>query len=261
LTTTIRRLSYLCLAGGLVACSASAPPEAARPEAAVHLTATLVSPIDITLKWNGSAAGAAGHVVEFATEPDGVYTILQFVPSTQTQFTHPDLVPETAFYYRVRPYHGPASSRIEVALPAPPAGEDLEKDDGAWAQPQSLRRGASAGHAIRSASPPPEAAPTDLKASIVHSTGVRFTWTDRARDEDGYLLEVQAEGHPEFSVAAVLDPDVDTFGLITLPSEKRAAFRVRAFYYGKPSNLAHEKTGAEPPRDTKAKPGTAPPVG
>jgi hypothetical protein len=260
LTTTIRSLSCLCLAAGLAACSAPAPLPAVQPATAVSLAATLVSPIDITLRWSGSGADAAGHVVEFATEPDGVYTILQFVPRTQTQFTHPDLVPETAFYYRVRPYHGPVSSRVEVALPAPPAGEDLEKDDGAWAQPQSLRRGASAGHAIRAASPPPEAAPTDLKASIVNSTGVRFTWTDRASDEDGYLLEVQAEGQPEFSVAAVLDPDIDSFGLVTLPSEKRAAFRVRAFYFGKPSNLAHEKTGAEPPRDTKAKPGTAPPA-
>ena len=86
---------------------------------------------------------------------------------------------------------------------------------------------------------------TDLKATIMHSRGILFTWSDRSCDEEGYLLEVKPQGSQEFEVAAVLDPNINSFGLITLPNEKRASFRVRAFYYGKPSNLVHEITGPD----------------
>jgi Fibronectin type III domain len=76
------------------------------------LTAELISPNDITLTWTTDAQGepdAAGWIVEFATEREGRYTILDFVPRRQTTFTHPDLMPETRFYYRIRPYYGPST--------------------------------------------------------------------------------------------------------------------------------------------------------
>lgn len=73
------------------------------------LTAELVSPTDITLTWKAEAPDAAGWIVEFATEREGRYTILDFVPPGQTTFTHPDLMPETRFYYRIHPYYGPSA--------------------------------------------------------------------------------------------------------------------------------------------------------
>ena len=80
----------------------------------------------------------------------------------------------------------------------------------------------------------------------MNATGVQFTWTDHASDEDGYLLEVRPRPNPDFTVAAVLDPDINSTGLTTLPDEKTASFRIRAFYYGTPSNTAHQTTGPEP---------------
>jgi hypothetical protein len=41
----------------------------------------------------------------------------------------------------------------------------------------------------------------------------------------------------------VLDPDVNQYGLVTLPTEKRASYRVRAYFSGAPSNLAKQTTG------------------
>jgi hypothetical protein len=40
-----------------------------------------------------------------------------------------------------------------------------------------------------------------------------------------------------------LDPDVNSVGLMALPTERRAWFRVRAFVYGESSGVAHRTTG------------------
>ena len=44
---------------------------------------------DVTLAWEGHRGDV---VVEFATEPDGKYTILDFLPRSQHTYVHPDLV-------------------------------------------------------------------------------------------------------------------------------------------------------------------------
>src|SRR5262245_11891452 len=106
LTTNTPILILLLLVGGLAGCSTLRSKETSDGEAAIHLTASLISPSDIALEWKSNATDAAGLIVEFATEPNGDYTIIEFLPPTQTRFTHPELMPETAFYYRIRPYYG-----------------------------------------------------------------------------------------------------------------------------------------------------------
>jgi hypothetical protein len=234
---------------GLAGCSAAgstAPrQDPAGPDPRVRLTATLVSPIDITLTWRGHDPDAAGRIVEFATEPRGRYTILQFVPAWQTTYAHRDLMPETPFYYRVRPVYGPASPPVDVTLPKGDFDENARADDD-WAAPRTVPGAPATQSPIRGAGAGRSGAPTELHATVMHANGIRFTWTDHASDEEGYLLEVRPAGSQDFGVAAVLDPDVNSFGLVTLPNEKRASFRIRAFYYGKPSNVAHRTTGPEP---------------
>src|SRR6266498_2832359 len=245
----LSRLSIVSLlvATALAGCTAGSPKRAAAPGPGPNdrLRATLVSPTNIRLDWKDDEPAAAGRIIEFATEPDGQYTILQFVPTHQVTYTHPDLMPETPFYYRLRPYFGPASRPIELTLPKGPLGQ-AEDDEQDWAAPLTIHNGPVATQSIRTSNPPAAAAPTDLKATIVHSNGIRFTWTDHASDEEGYLLEVKPAGRADFEVTAVLDPDINSVGLITLPEEKTASFRVRAFYYGKPTNIAHQTTGQGP---------------
>jgi hypothetical protein len=198
-----------------------------------RLTATLTSPTDVSLVWEAEP-GAAGQVVEYANVPDGDYTVLEFVPPDRTSYEHPDLIPQTEFYYRVRSFHGPASATVDVTLP--PGDEVPDSDGHAWAEPVTGPSGASP---VRSA----DAGLLDLSAEIKHANGILFTWTDRFEGEEGYLLEVRPAGAADFSVAAQLDPDVRSFGLITLSTEKNATYRVRAYYYGAATNVAHQKTG------------------
>ncbi|CAL9391669.1 hypothetical protein SUDANB95_01264 [Actinosynnema sp. ALI-1.44] len=195
------------------------------------LTATLTSPTDIRLAWRPSP-DAAGQVVEYAHEPDGDYTVLHFAAPDAATHDHPDLIPETDFHYRIRPYYGPTTAETTVTLPS---GDEVSTEDGhEWAAPKTSPTGT---HPIRT----PAAAPTDLTTTVKHANAILFTWTDNARDEQGYLLEVRTHHH--FTVAAALDPDTTSFGLITLPTEKRASYRVRAYYYGSPTNTAHRATG------------------
>ena len=196
----------------------------------------MLSPTDIALEWRGTEPDLAARALEFATEREGAYTVLQFAPPGQTTFTHPDLMPKTPFYYRLRSIHGPASAPLDVTLPP---GEFDEKADHSWAPPQTLPS-TSRKHPVRSGA----AQPTDVRATVMHANGIRFTWTDNASDEAGYLIEVRASGASEYRVAAALDPDVNSFGLITLPEEKVATYRVRAYFYGAQSNVAHLVTGS-----------------
>ena len=227
--TPVKRALVLCCAAALTACSTPAQP--------VSLAAAMTSPVDIRLTWTGTDPSAAGRIIEFATAADGPWTTLQFMPVRQDSYVHPDLMPQTSFYYRLRPYYGPASTAVTVTVPGGSAGND-SKD---WPSPATLPGGPAATHPVRTGA----AAPTDLKAKVLQSNGILFTWTDNAADEEGYLLEDQPAGAADYKVVAVLDKDINSFPLITLPDENTASYRVRAFYYGPPSNVVTRRTGGE----------------
>ncbi|MCX4552872.1 fibronectin type III domain-containing protein [Streptomyces sp. NBC_01387] len=205
---------------------------------------TLTSPVDTTLTWTDGGRGVAGQAVEFATAPGGPYTLLSYVPAGQHTYHHPDLMPQTPFYYRLRPYYGPASRAVDVDLPPGGPGKQDKRDDNVWAEPRTVHGRSKV--STRSLHVPGEGAPTGLTATVMQANGIKFTWTDHARDEQGYLLEDRTRGSARYRVVAVLAPDIDSFGLSTLPDEKHASYRVRAFYYGKRSRTVHVTTGRAP---------------
>ncbi|MFI7706770.1 hypothetical protein [Nonomuraea sp. NPDC049480] len=209
----------------------------ARPSAVIRLSAALVSPVDIVLRWDGRDPDAAGHVLEFATEPQGPYTVLAFLPPEEATYTHPDLIPGTTFHYRLRPYRGRASAPVDVTIAGGPRPEPAP----GWSRPRTVP-GAPRGTRPTGSG---DAAPADLKATVTQADGVAFTWTDRARDEEGFLLENRPAGRTGFRVVAALDPDVNAFGLVTLPEERQASYRVRAIRYGTPSNVVRLTTGGD----------------
>lgn len=197
------------------------------------LTSELTSPIDVTLHWRPEA-GSAGQVVEYANSADGEYTILEFAAPAKDTYEHPDLIPETQFYYRVRPFTGAASTTVDVSLPPGDEVPEIEGPD--WTAPVKAGGG-------KNPVSSPESAAAELKAEVKNANGILFTWQDRAADEDGYLIEVKPSGAADYRVAVQLDPDTTSYGVITLPDEKVATYRVRAFRFGSPSNLTHQTTG------------------
>jgi hypothetical protein len=175
---------------------------------------------DVTLTWDGHRSDV---VVEFATEPDGRYTVLGFLPRSEDTYVHPDLLPATTFYYRVRPVDGPASD----AATAVPATDRVEGED--WLVPRTVPDSRAA--------PSPGGEPANLRVESVGVDQLRLTWTDNSSDEAGFLVEHQVGR--EFEVVFVVDPDVNYTGLIASTAD---TYRVRAFHYGEMSNVVSERT-------------------
>ena len=242
----------LILLGGLMGCSN--PGHRATEADRIQLTATMISPVDIILKWEDSDTNAAGHILEYTNDPKEEYVPLGFFPANHTSFTHPRLIPDTKFFYRVRPYYGPASNPVEVSLPkeltaeAYAAAYALPEDYG-WAPPVTRPEPLNVTKdSIRNAATFAEAAPSDLKAELATNTvsGFKLTWTDHSHDEEGFFLERKREGSSEFLVCALVEPNINSFGWAFEPPEKTGSFRIRAYYFGKPSNVVMKITGKDP---------------
>jgi len=244
----------LILLGAFAGCSHKQPVSASLSSENIVLKAALISPTDVQLTWQDSNRDVAGYVVDFATEPQGEYTTLGFLPSDQRTFTHPNLMPDTTWYYRVRAYYGPASDSVDVTLPATLSDKEYvarfsRPEDYRWATPRTIpEKTTTAKFAIRNGNSATKAAPSDLKATLVPSTvsGFQLNWNDHANDEDGYLVEMKPPDGKNFSVRAVLGRDINAFGYAFQPPERSGSLRVRAFYYGPPSNLVHIATGSGP---------------
>jgi hypothetical protein len=177
---------------------------------------------DVTLTWEGHRGDV---VVEYATEPDGRYTVLGFLPRSRDTYVHPDLMPATTFYYRVRPVEGPTTK----AVSAVPATDRVEGED--WLVPRTVPDPLAA--------PSAGGGPASLRVESVGADARRLTWTDNSTDETGFLVEREISGGVEFEVVFVVDPDVNYAGLI---GETSDTFRVRAFHYGEMSNVVSERT-------------------
>jgi hypothetical protein len=169
----------------------------------------MTSPTDVVLHWPDDNAG---HRVEYTNDPAGPWTTLQFLPPHTTTYHHPDLIPETPFYYREQSFSGPVSAETTAGAPVAP--------DAAGTAPARLRAMAS-------------------------GDTVTFTWADRSTGEAGFLLEIRRPGEPEFTPIEVTDPDTTACALSTLPGEQGAAYRLRALTYGPLSPVVHQTTGKE----------------
>ncbi len=241
------------IAGVLSGCSRSTPEPA--EAGGIRLTASMVSAVDIELEWHSPASHVAGYVLEYTNRPATEdYVPLGFLPPSQTRFTHARLIPETEFHYRVRPYHGPTSNVVEVSLP-----DELTADayaaayalpeDYEWAPPKTVPDASNVTRrSIRASATLADAAPANLKAELASNTvsGFKLTWSDRSTDEQGFFLERQRAGSTDFVVCALVEPDINSFGWAFEPPERSGTFRIRAYYYGEPSNVVVKLTGKDP---------------
>jgi autotransporter-associated beta strand protein len=91
------------------------------PAAPSGLTATPVSPAQISLAWTDNATNETGYRIEQST--DNVYFAQMFIPMPgATSFTNGDLVPGTKNYYRVRALNATGISADATASATTPYG-------------------------------------------------------------------------------------------------------------------------------------------
>ena len=213
--------------------------EGAPYAAPTDLTATLVDPINIDLKWRDNASNEAGYFVEYSPEANNDYAIIEALPPDSTSYRHPRLLPHTRFVYRIVPFFGEASNIVSITT-----GKEGPQQPPPAEKPAPASTEAK--YSLHSAATAAQAAPTDLTATLVPPAGVELKWKDHASDADGYIVEIKPQWGSNFKVSIFLKPGTESLISYGFPFETKFSFRVRAFIYGQPSNLAEQTTGADP---------------
>jgi hypothetical protein len=204
------------------------------------LTATLTNGNSIVLRWKNNATAEGGLWVEYA-QPDYVWFKLDAFPSDKhmTSFVHPDLAPQTVYMYHILPFFGQPTGPVEITTGIAASTNLTDLVSGPI---DSTNRIPSGEHlpkySIRKLQTFAMATPTDLTATLSSPTSVDLHWKDQALGEDGYFLEVSRHPAREFVPCALLPAKATSFRKTGLPPETKCYFRVRAFFYGKPSNQA-----------------------
>jgi hypothetical protein len=87
-------------------------PRTADSATPTDLTATLVSPVNVLLRWKDNAQDEEGYVLESSKQPNQGFVVLALLPPDTTEFEVPDRLPaETKMYFRVRAYFSKASNK------------------------------------------------------------------------------------------------------------------------------------------------------
>jgi hypothetical protein len=212
-----------------------------------ELTAMLADHLNVDLHWKNNATAAGGGWIEFTTPGDD-FIKLDAVWPDKTTFRHPDVAPETKFIYRVRPFFGKPSKAVAVSTGSAPSKPSTE-EEGPMDEPgKTTSTDVTHQKSIRSIASFEDASADQVTATLSSPTSAIIRWKDRALDEDGYLLEVSAYPEKDFKICALLPANTTSFRKIQLPPNMKCYFRVRAFFYGEPSNLASVSTpSAAPP--------------
>jgi hypothetical protein len=245
---------------GLLACARSSPlpPSSATSEASpvgaaepshpaafappTELTARLADASTIDLTWKHNATEAGGDWVEFSTPHADFVKLAPVWPDTTT-FRHSDVAADTTFLYRIVPFFGRVSNTTAVVTPAATVRAEHHAE-GPLAETGPSAADTLPKQSMRTQATMAAAAPIDLTSVLSTPASVELRWRDRARDEDGYLVEVSTDAQ-HFGICALLPKDTTSFRKIALLSRTTYYFRVRAFVYGAPSKICAVSTPAE----------------
>jgi hypothetical protein len=219
------------------------------------LVATMPDPYNVHLQWKNHATADGGAMVEFQLYPKGAslpaeergqFLILAFLDPKADTFRHENLGSETVLSYRIHPYFGNCTAPVAITTGSKAATEkEAEEPEGPLDDPEKNPKAGSGLKSIRTLRTLADAAPTNLSVSLSHATHAVIRWRDCAVDADGYLVEISQYADHDFQVCALLPPHTTSFRKIALRPETKLYFRVRAFFYGPPSNVVTKTTGLE----------------
>jgi len=252
----------------LVSCSTSTPNKSniaamdAAAFAGPQLTAKLVmrEHANVYLQWKNKAIAPGGNFIEAAfNNPQNEFFVLGACEMDVTELEHSDLAPDTTFIYRIHPFFGYPSAAVGIQTsntnqwvskpfvrvkddhsPTPSPDREGPLQDLPGSNTNLLER-----FSVRAMGTMARAVPSDLSASLCSAISVDLRWKNHAKDEDGYLVEVSTNQDKGFLPCAVLPPATTSFRKAGLSPETMYYFRVLAFFYGKPSNLAVVHTPVE----------------
>ncbi|HUR59706.1 MAG TPA: fibronectin type III domain-containing protein [Opitutaceae bacterium] len=245
---------YFLLAG--ISCGTALGQEGGDFAGPTDLVATMPDPYNIHLQWKNHGAADGGNMVQFQSYPEGAglpaehrekFLILGFFDSKVDTFRHEKLGAETVLSYRIHPYFGNGTEPVSITTgSAAAAKNEPDEAEGPLEDPEKNPKVGSTLVSLRAPQTFAGAAPTELTLSLSSATHVVLRWRDRAVDADGYLVEISRLPDRDYQVCALLPPHSTSLRKNALPPETKIYFRVRAFFYGPPSNVVTRTTGPEP---------------
>ena len=251
----LRAAFFALLAFSFSAFAAKTPDTPAASEALFAAPTELRVMLDSTrtahLTWKNNATASFDSFIE-ATIDGGEVVTVDAVSQDATSYDHPALQPTTKFVYRIHPAFGPLSDVASVKTGPAPSDEIAAREEKPALPPKGaapLDGEQSGNKSIKSTPPAPEAGPSNLTATLVAPTSALLQWKDHSSDEEGFLIEISNDPHGPYQVTATVEPNITSFKHDLLPPEITVYFRVRAYFYGAPSNPASMIT---PPESTPA---------
>jgi len=188
-------------------------PLPAPPATPTNLTVTPASGSELDLAWSETSSPVDYFTILRKGPSDATYTQLAQVPGAQTMYMNTALTQNTTYSYEVI-----AGNAGGVSAPAGP---------------------------VTGATPIAPAAPSNLQATNITTTGVTLTWQDNANNAAGYKVTRQLASN-ESILVATLSPTETSYTDNTLLPGSPYQYVVAAF------NLAGPSMGAEVPFQTLA---------
>ena len=181
------------------------------PSAPANVQTTAVSAGRVDVAWGDMSNGELGFAIERST--DGVnYTLADTVGANATGYSDRTVRPGTTYLYRVAAYN--AGSRSEDAYSAT---------------------------SVTTPSLALPAAPANLTGSALAKGGISLSWTDRASNEQGFLIE-RKTGTAAYQLLANVAANTTKFTDATTAARTTYTYRVSAINASGSSPASNEAT-------------------
>lgn len=166
------------------------------PAAPIISRLETVSANQINVFWSDESNNETGFKIERKTS-GGSFQQINSVAANVTSYNDDTLLPNTAYYYRLRAYNVYTSTYSSIL-------------------------------SATTLSLPPNA-PSNLTATAVSPVQVNIIWNDNSTNEDGFAVESRKESEPDYCQIANLAADDTTFSHLSVTETTTYYYRVRAW--------------------------------
>lgn len=193
-------------------------PEKA-PSAPVQLTATVVSPVEISLAWVDSSNNEEHFELYTSVGNDNSYSKTATLDSNVTAYNATGLTPATSYWFKVRAVRLDTlfSDYTNVSTASTPDGKPI--------------------------------APSNLRATSISASEIVLFWEDNSTDEAGFKVWRKLNPGDSYTEHATLPAGDTTFTDASLDSRTTYYYQISAYntYGSNVSDEAHARTGSLPP--------------
>ena len=194
-----------------------------------NLRTTIVLPTQISLSWIDNSTNETGFRIERSLTRNTKYSLLTTVATNIAYYEDRNVTPGVDYYYRVCGFNDTQYSAYSAEVLCNTATQNYILD---LETPTAL---------TYTIVPPPmlmppqdgEDTPPDIPPSL------NISWVDNSNNENGFILEFQLPGNPQWQTYATVGPNTTSYSRL-VNAQNYFYLRIRAFNYAgysPPSNI------------------------